>query len=402
LSGGVIQLDRTVIDDNYIWVVRNGSLLTPTVDFKLNDNRRSITLALYPDVQDEFTLITFGSNVLSSGVSYMQFKDMLNRTHFKRLNANKRSTLVKGLQFTDTTIEVEAASNFDLPSLVNNKPGIVEIRGERIEYFSITPKVTDGVTTYLLGQLRRGTLGTGVSSLHRAGSYVQDIGASETIPYVENSVIDQVTSDGTTTVPLTFIPKLYQETDNNNVTTLWPSDIEVFVGGYASAPWSPNVNYLIDDIVEVGSYTFRCITAHTSSALFNSDNAKWTFFVGNIRLKKKPYKVHNVNVHPESVEGDVLLDAEFTVDGESSQLQLTNKLAFGTRVTVVKRTGTDWDGKTTQNVLEADNKIGRFLRAAPGIWYTTIGKYDSTVGSPTTFDSEHGTFDSTSITFDQG
>ena len=410
LSGGVIQLDRTVIDDNYIWVIQNNSLLTPSVDFKLNDDRRSITLALYPSAQDEFTLITFGSNVLSSGVSYMQFKDMLNRTHFKRLNANKRSKLVKGLKFTDTTIEVEDASNFDLPSLANNKPGIIEIRGERIEYFSVTPKTVDGVTTYLLGQLRRGTLGTGVSSLHKAGSYVQDIGVSETLPYVENSVVDQITSDGTNIVPLTFVPGGFDTTwtyTNGTLTTdqvneLAKDSVEVFVGGYASAQWASNVNYKVDDIVEVGSYTFRCTVAHTSSATFKEDSTKWTFFVGNIRLKKVPYKVHNVNVHPESPEGDVSLDAEFVVDGQSTQLQLTNKLAFGTRVTVVKRTGTDWDGKVTPNVLDADNKIGRFLRSAPGVWYSTIGKYDSTVGSATTFDSENGTFDSTSITFDQG
>jgi hypothetical protein len=243
-------------------------------------------------------------------------------------------------------------------------------------------------------------LGTGVSRVHKLGSYVQDIGASETIPYIETSIVDQVKSNGTNIVPLSFVPGLYEETNANNVTTSWPSDIEVFVGGYSSVPWASQANYAIDDIVEVGSYTYRCVTAHTSSALFTTDIANWTFFVGNIRLKKKPYSVHNVNVHPESTEGDVSLPAEFTVDGASKQLVLTNKLDFGTRVTVVKRTLTAWD--STTSILEDDSKIARFLKAAPAVWYSNIGKYENNAGTPNTFDSEYGTYDSTTGTWDRG
>ena len=359
---------------------------------------------MYPDPADEFTIITYGSVVLTSGISYMQFKDMLNRTHYKRLNADKRTRLVNDLKYNDITIKVEDASNFDAPSIPNNKPGIIEIRGERIEFFTLTSQTVgtglNAVTTWTMGQLRRGTLGTGVSRVHKLGSYVQDIGASETIPYIETSTIDQVKSDGTNVVPLSFIPGLYEETNSSNVTTSWPSDIEVFVGGYSSVPWSSTVVYKVDDIVEVGSYTYRCVVEHTSSAVFTTDTAKWTFFVGNIRLKKKPYAVHNVNIHPESTEGNVSLPAEFTVDGESKQLVLTNKLEFGTRVTVVKRTLTPWD--STTSVLEDDSKIARFLKAAPAIWYASIGKYENTAGIPNTFDSEDGTYDSTIGKWDQG
>jgi hypothetical protein len=407
VAGGVIQLDRTVIDDNYVWVIKNGLLLTQSADFKLNEDRKSIKLAFYPDPADEFTIITYGSHVLRSGVSYMQFKDMLNRIHYKRLNANKRTVLVKSLKYLDTYIEVEDASNFDAPSIANNKPGIIEIRGERIEFFTLQPKVEGNVTTYLLGQLRRGTLGTGVSKVHKAGSYVQDIGGSETIPYVETSVVEQIKSDGTNIVPLTFVPTKSDATwtYTNGFSSSIPEgygqsdDIEVFVGGYSSIPWISGVNYAVNDIVEVGSYTFRCLTAHTSSEVFKTDSAHWTFFVGNIRLKKKPYKVHNVDNAPESPDGDVQLDAEFSVDGTNKELRLTHELSFGTRVTVIKRTGISWD--STTNILDDNNKIARFLKAAPGIWYSNIGKYENKAGIPSSFDSSTGTFDSTSITFDQ-
>ena len=407
VAGGVIQLDRAVLDDNYIWVIRNGELLTPSVGFKLNEDKKSIKLAFYPDAEDQFTLITFSSNVVGTGISYMQFKDMLNRTHFKRLNANKRTRLVKPLRFTDTYIEVEDASNFDLPSIANNKPGIVEIRGERIEYFKLETKITEGVTTYILSQLRRGTLGTGVSSMHKFGSYVQDIGASETIPYIENNITEQVKSDGTTVVPLSFVPGgfttawEYQGRPMTQAETvsLSKSAIETFVGGYATVEWAPIVNYKINDIVAVGSYTYKCVVAHTSSNTFKTDASNWIFFVGNIRLKKNSYKVHNVNVHPESIEGDVTFPADFTVDGTSTQLELTTALTFGTRVTVVKRQGRTWDSKT--NILEDNGKIARFIKAAPGVWYTDIGKYDITTGITSSFDS-NGTFDSGTVTFDQG
>ena len=389
-------------------MIKGGSLLTPSADFKLNEDRKSIKLALYPNADDEITIITFGSNVLTTGISYMQFKDMLNRTHYKRLNANKQTRLVKDLTYRDLVIEVEDASKFDTPSIPNNKPGIIEIRGERIEFFTLNIQVLEGVTTYLLGQLRRGTLGTGVSRVHKAGSFVQDIGASETLPYVETSTTDQVTSDGTNIVPLTFIPTKadtswtylngYQSSIPENYGQA--DDIEVFVGGYTSTPWAPTATYAVDDIVDIGSYTYRCVTSHTSSTDFYADKANWQFFVGNIRLKKKPYRVHNVNVHPESTEGDVQLDAEFSVDGETNQIRLTNKLAFGTRVTVIRRNGTDWDRLI--NILEDDSKIARFLKAEPGIWYANIGKYENKSSLASSFDSIAGTFDSTTITMDQG
>jgi hypothetical protein len=79
--------------------------------------------------------------VLSAGVSYMQFKDILNRIHFKRLSANKQTQLAQPLNYLDTTITLLDATNFDIPNPAKNKPGVVEIRGERIEYFAINGNI---------------------------------------------------------------------------------------------------------------------------------------------------------------------------------------------------------------------------------------------------------------------
>jgi hypothetical protein len=396
VTGGIIKLDRTVISDNYVWVVSNGSLLVPGIDFKLNSDKQSITLSTYPAVNDEFTLMTYSNNVLKPGISYMQFKDMLNRVHYKRLSLKKHTTLVHNLTWNDTIITVVDASKFDEPNPTVNKPGVVEIRGERIEYFTKQGNI--------LSQLRRGTLGTGTPTVHYAGSSVQDIGPSETIPYSENTVIEQVIADGTDTVKLIKItPGLYSFTNpNTNVTKTLPHDVEVFVGGYnIGAEWAANVPYVVGMFVTLGSYTYKCVTAHTSSSLFHADITNWTFFIGNIRLKKDAYSVYNVNNHPDSTEGDVQFDAEFTVNGTSKQLMLATPLTFGTQVTVVKRTLTYWDSAT--NILNDNNKISGFLKAEPGIWYTEFNVPASTNDPATsTFDSTSGTFDNDNTTFDQG
>lgn len=259
-----------------------------------------------------------------------------------------------------------------------------------------------------MGRLRRGTLGTGAPIVHKIGTFVQDIGYSETMPYIETSVIEQIISDGTNIVPLKFTPMKdivdngYSYTPTSNWTYqtgfvsnipsgyMQADDIEVFVGGYGIiGAWTANTNYHVGNVVTVGSYTYRATLDHVSgttfestvsSVIYNVDGtvastvatgvaAGWAFFIGNIRLKKQPYQVHNVNQAEYSPAGDMQLDAEFAVSGIANEIFLTNKLSLGTRVTVVKRVGADWDGKNSASVLYDDSKVARFLRAEPGVWY---------------------------------
>ncbi len=408
LTAGRIKLERAVLNDYYVVITRNNQLLTPGVDFKLTQDRKTVKLAVLPDINDVISIITYGSNVLTSGIAYMQFKDMLNRVHFKRLSLNKQTELVRPLRYNDTSFEVVDASTFDLPNPAKNRPGVVEIRGERIEYFSIEGNV--------LSQLRRGTLGTGTPSVHPINSKVQDIGPSETVPYTETSMIEQVVSDGTNVINLKFVPMLSVIESGHAVTTVsdWTDegyetsmpdnyiqadDIEVFVGGYdISLDWASGVSYNEGDIVNLGSYTYKCVTTHTSSTVFKDDSANWVFFIGNIRLKKKPYLVHNINQHPESPEGDLELDADFAVDGESSAIRLTTPLKFGTKVTVIKRQGFEWD--STVNIQQETTKIAKFLTATPGIWYAEFKNTENTEYG--TFDGDQTSFDNANITFDRG
>ena len=400
VSGGYITLRNPVIDENYVWVIQDGKLLVPSVDYILKEDKITIKLTEYVPLDQEVNVVTFGSNVLRPGIAYMQFKDMLNRDHFKRLSLYKQTKLTKPLRYNDVYIEVEDASDFDVPNPAANKPGIVEIRGERIEYFQKNGNI--------LGQLRRGTLGTGAPQVHPINSFVQDIGPSETIPYVNEQIIQKLISDGSNTINLNFVPGNFNTTYSYQGTLMTQQDavalakdsIEVFVGGYnIGAEWASGVDYSIGDIVTVGSYTYRCITSHNSSDNFKNDYTKWEFFIGNLRLRKNAYSVYNVNEAPESPEGDVDFDAEFTVNGTTNVLTLKTPLDYGTNITVVRKKGIAWDSGV--NLLNDDNSVATFLKAVPGIWYQESNKYQS-AESVSTFDSSSGSFDSNDITFDQG
>jgi hypothetical protein len=358
------------------------------------------------------------------------------------LSKNKQTQLTQPLAFNDTTIVVADASNFDAPNDTINRPGILEIRGERIEYF--------GLAGNTLSKLRRGTLGTGVPTIHTAGTLVQDIGPSETLPYTESSVIQQVESDGSSIINLNFVPTKVVETTVNftigrqyKIVTLGTTDwnavanttgvlyavgstvtiaksaigtgtaistsygqcdeIEVFIGGYnIDTVWASGIPYAVDTIVISGSYTYRATVAHTSKTTFKQDYdlGYWKLFVGNTRLKKIPYKVHHelqssvASLNPSNL--DQLMAAEFTVDGISAAVQLTTPVGIGVKVTVVKRMGTDWD--STLNIQYDSGAITEFLKATPGIWYDNNNISKTYTG---TFDNRAtGFFDSTDNTFE--
>lgn len=398
IAGGRIMLDNPVNDTNYVWVEQNGKLLVPSIDYILNNDYQSIQLATPPTPSDTFVIMTFNNNVITTGIAYMQFKDMLNRVVFKRLNKNKQTSLLVDLRSTDLTITVADASQFDQPNPALNRPGIIEIRGERIEFFTITGNV--------LGQLRRGTLGTGVAAIHRAGTIVQEIGASETIPYQDTITTSQIVSDGTNTVPLSFAPAKASTAWNliNGFVSSIPAgygqnnNLDVFVGGYNVSEWTPNTVYTVGALVNHGSYQYKCVTANTSSSDFNTDIAYWTYFVGHQRLQKAPYKVYNVGLAPTSPEGDVQFDADFSVDGLSNALRLTNTLAVGTRITVVQRQGQAFD--STINLLNDSGPVATFIKAVPGSWYTPMNQPVNVSGL--TLDAVANTFDNNAGTFDQG
>ena len=388
IASGLIKLPNIVVNSDFIWITKNGTLLTPKVDYRLTSDHQNVQLTDISDPSDKFDIIIYNSNLLPSGIAYMQFKDMLNRVHFKRLNQNKLTRLSKELKYNDDIIELEDASNFEIPDKYQNKPGIIEIYGERIEYFTINGNV--------LGKLRRGTLGTGILESYAKGTLVQDIGSKETIPYVDTIQFDQIIYRDTNIIDLSTIDTSFaNDVKYKNIeisdyplneinelkTTLSQNSLDVFVGGYITpVAWTVSTKYYVDDLVILGEYTYKCIKDHVSSSSFNADynfidtddiNNKWQYFIGNIHLKKDPYKVHNINTDRFSPAGDIEFNSDFVVD--QNTIKLENSLLPGTHVVVSKRSGLDWDSIvniqdaiTTLNIDEKVKEISKFITAVPG------------------------------------
>ena len=212
LTTGEISLRSPAPDAQYVWVSVNNELLTPSVDYYVTNDGMKVRLIRQPSTNDKIDVIHFTSTVSKPKFAFRQFKDMLNRTHFKRLDA-PATKLANPLNYYDLRIEVEDASMLSEPNKPQNLPGIVFIDGERIEYF-----VKEGNT---LRQLRRGTLGTGVKNLHAAGSKVFDQNVSKTVPYTDATMTHTFRED-VDGVQTTFAIPFTVDSVN---------EVEVFVGG---------------------------------------------------------------------------------------------------------------------------------------------------------------------------
>lgn len=209
--GGAFVLRNPVVSGNFVWVIKNGKLLTANVDYHLEADLVTVKLTDYLYENDVVQVIAFTNTVVHDAFGYMQFKDILNRVHYKRLNKNKATYLTQNLNQNDRDIHVVDATVLDDPNPSKNVPGIIEINGERIEYFVKVGNV--------LSQLRRGTLGTGIPLFHAVDSVVQGIGNSETIPYNDTQLVKSyIIADGDTgIIDLNYIPKV--------------DEVEVFVAG---------------------------------------------------------------------------------------------------------------------------------------------------------------------------
>ena len=187
LTYGEIKLKSPVESAQYAWVILNGKLLSPNVDYFITDDGSKVRLAQYPSKDDVYEVIYFSSSISRLEYRYRQFKDILNRTHFKRID-DSETVLAKDLNWFDPRIEVIDASNLSEPNTARNKPGIIFVGKERIEYF-----VKDG---NILRQIRRGTLGTGIKEVHSAGTEVFDQSSSKTIPYKDITSTYNLTGTG--------------------------------------------------------------------------------------------------------------------------------------------------------------------------------------------------------------
>lgn len=303
LTVGEITLRAPAVDAKYVWVAVNGELLSPSVDYSVSEDGTKLRLLRKPAEDDVIDVIQFVAPVVVPKFAFRQFKDILNRTHYKRLDASA-AQLAQPLNYYDLRIEVVDASQLPEPDKSRNRPGIIFVDGERIEYF-----VKEDNT---LRQLRRGTLGTGVKETYAIGTKIFDASARKTIPYQDVTQTQVITADGNTS---TFVL-------NFTATTIHA--FEVFVGGR------------------------RLRKNAISMYQFEQRDANGTVTVEPIAQ--------------DSPAGDNTVAAEFTFDSGTNSITLTETPAADQKINIVRKVGKLWK-QQGETLAESQTDIAYFLRA---------------------------------------
>jgi len=285
----IYQLKRQPLSSSYVWVYVNGNRLSQYNDFSVDVDRSRVSLNVKTDKTDDIKIVEFGNDIWSLPNAYEIYKDMLNIYHYKRYSANE-VTLTQNLNYYDTELEVSDGTNLFEPIPQKNIPGVVQIGNERIAYLEKNGNK--------LSRLRRGSYGSAIAEVHKLGLPVADISSTETIPYADQQQRYDFVSDGTSLLigELDFVPV---KTIKNN----WFKE---------SIP----TDYAACDQIEV--------------------------FVGGRRLRKDPVSVYKESQGSFSPDGDIQIEAEFSVDGENPYFRLTIPAPAGARITVIRRVGKTW------------------------------------------------------------
>jgi hypothetical protein len=302
---------------SYTWVYRNKEKLIQDVDYRLDVNKGVVYIEGANTETDVFEIIAFGSNIFALPSAYQVSKDMLNINRYTRYAITDSLVLAKELTYYDETITLKDASSLFEPVASNNVPGIIEINGEKIEYMIKSGNV--------LSNLRRGTQGTAIKTLSPVGEYVVDMSTDQTIPYKDTQSRTDFVSDGSSQLigPLPFVPKL------STVSDWYQGTIPAIYG--------------------------RCDSIEV--------------FVGGKRLRKTYIDQYNETIGSTSPAGDEKVEAEFSVDGSSAYIRLTNVPAAGTRISIIKQQGQVWydRGQNTATsgvtLLKNSTPISKFIAA---------------------------------------
>lgn len=172
---GMFKLTRTVLNSNYVWVEVNGRPLVREFEFTIDRDNRTVILndSFNLSSTDTVVIMTVASQLSEQLVGYRIFRDNLGRNHYKRLSRENTTQLTADLKPLDTELTVEDSSVLTPPDSVNHRNGVILIDGERIEFSEINGNKLSG--------LRRGTLGTGIKTLHKESSMVVDQGTMQNI-----------------------------------------------------------------------------------------------------------------------------------------------------------------------------------------------------------------------------
>ena len=233
---GIFKLRFDTLNAGYTFVFLNGVQLIQGSDYTVSGNTITVNGKTIVST-DRLDVMYFAVDTAVSATGFRIFKDMMNRTFYKRISKTSTTKLTIDMTAGTQTITVADGTvlpdpkqilSYDGSTISSIIPGVVFIDKERIEYFT-----KSGNT---LGQLQRGTLGTGIKE-HGSGTEVVDASGTQTIPYADTVHTNTFTGDGSTaTFALSQAPSS-------------ASELDIFIGGQRLLLTSEDgstINYSVD------------------------------------------------------------------------------------------------------------------------------------------------------------
>jgi len=341
------KVSRRILSINNLWVDLNGKPLIPNVDYEVRDN-------YYIRLSDKFNIsdsdrivVTSISDVTSKDpIAYRLFKDMTNVVQFKRISKKNTTSLNQSLKITDREIHVEDASIFGDIASGGKKSGVIFIGGERIEFKSVSGNV--------LGDITRGTSGTGPANQYPVGSKVFNVAQSETVPYKEGSVIKTY-----------LTPSNYRYNEELD-------QYQYYVNG----------NWTTSNIESLGLYE---LTEFNFNDSISYEDQVTVYMAGRVMSKptkpNNPLIQHDFSITLNSDEtnsqgqtGDIEIDPDFTITKVNGQYLLqinqsslmrdeADNIVPDLQIRVVQRTGKIWYTLNGGETFQQDNTVqAKFLQ----------------------------------------
>ena len=373
LKSGKIKLRTPAVDVQYVWVSVNGELLAPNIDYTISNDQNYVLINVSINPNDVIDIVHLTAPSFIGKFAYRQFKDLMNKTHFKRIGNEKRYFLAEELNWYDKQISLTDAGGITQPNINTRTPGIIYINKERIEYFIIEGNV--------LKQLRRGTFGTGIKQIYPANTEVVDQSQFQSVPYKDEFITEKFAG-----IDLTQISNWTMNNEQGNPINYIKDSLvihnnSIWIAQSESVITSNNVVVHIHEpgvIDEVYGTSWRLVsdvTDHTSYIInpeftltkptFGQKQDTFEIFVAGRRLRKNAISVFDATLAQDSPEGDKTAPAQIVLDGSTNRIIINigsnQPFSDNTEVLIVRKQGKIW--QTGDNPLsQSENDIARFIR----------------------------------------
>ena len=183
-------LPAPVYNLNQIYITRKitgatgGIPLIPYTDYKLvNPTTIQLSSTLNVSASDIMCVRIWDNSIREEAIEFRLFKDLQNNVRYYAVRPNKSTFLTRDLHLSDDWIYCQNVANLTSPDPMHNLASVIIINGERITY-----GIKDAVNNRL-GQLRRGSAGTGAAAVHTSGSLLIDSSLALEVPNSRDNLV---------------------------------------------------------------------------------------------------------------------------------------------------------------------------------------------------------------------